>query len=212
MRSPGRLVLSRQDPRLTGGPSHSQGGRPWPASRGLPSCSACRCALAAGAPGRPLLGLAGSDGCPGGGLLLPAGREEEEGEGRQPPSLAPAPRIARTRAAGLTTAGVLQNSGSAESMSFGKVHFAQEPSEAGGSAASTLKSPGMTHTQREGGGQEAGTALSWRQGPGAPRARPLGQLRALAEQPVPRAASSDGSVRAQTPAPSRDAASQSWMK
>lgn len=41
--------------------------------------------------------------------------------------------------AGLTPARALQNSGSLESMFFGKVHFAQEPSKSGDCAVCALK-------------------------------------------------------------------------
>lgn len=58
--------------------------------------------------------------------------------------------------AGLAAARALQNSGLVESMAFGKVHFAQEPSKTEDSATSTLKSRALTHTEWEGGELKAG--------------------------------------------------------
>lgn len=58
--------------------------------------------------------------------------------------------------AGLAAARALQNSGLVESMAFGKVHFAQEPSKTEDSGTSTLQSRALTHTEWEGGELKAG--------------------------------------------------------
>lgn len=104
------------------------------------------------------------------------------------------------REAGLATARALQNSSSVESMSFGKVHFAQEPSKTENFAASTLKSRALTHTECEGGGPAPGRPrLS-----GAPRL-PLMPGPSASSRPsvgtvcVLWAVSSDGFVRTQSP-------------
>lgn len=78
------------------------------------------------------------------------------------------------REPGLATARALQNSSSVDAMSFGKVHFAQEPSKTEDSAASTLKSRAVTHSEWEGGGSSSRQASAPQVGPGSP-----GQLKAL---------------------------------
>lgn len=72
-------------------------------------------------------------------------------------------RFPGTACAPSRLARALQHSGLVESMAFGKVHFAQEPSKTEGSATSTLKSRALTHTEREGGEPTAGPRV----GPGS---------------------------------------------
>lgn len=83
------------------------------------------------------------------------------------------------REAGLAPARALQNSSSVESVSFGKVHSAQEPSKTEGLAASTLESSAVTHAEWEGGGPNSRQASAPRWAQACSGARPLCQLKAL---------------------------------
>lgn len=120
------------------------------------------------------------------GLILPLGEKEGGGEGGDNHILwSPLPGTECAQAS-LATARALQNSGSVESMCFGKVHFAQEPRKTEDAAASALKSRARV-THRVGGrraGLRAGhsPALEWAQAPSG--ARPLGQLEALCRESV----------------------------
>lgn len=108
-----------------------------------------------------------------GGLILPLG--DEEGGGNHI-LWSPFPGTVCAQA-GLAAARALQNSGSVESMSFGKVHFAQEPRKTEDSAAGTLESR-ASHDSHQVGGRRA----ELRAGHG-PRVGP-GSLRCQAPWPA----------------------------
>lgn len=114
---------------------------------------------------------------PGAGSILPLGEKKAGGgEGGGYHILwSPFPGTVCAQA-GLAAARALQNSGPVESVSFGKVHFAQEPRKTEDSAAGTLK-PRASCDSQQGGGRRAelraGSALPWAQAPSG--ARPLGR-------------------------------------
>lgn len=115
---------------------------------------------------------------PGGGLILPLGDKEGGGEGGGNRILwSPFPGTVCAQA-GLAAARALQNSGSVESMSFGKVHFAQEPRKIEDSAGGTLK-PRASHDSYQVGGRRAELRAGHgpRVGPGSLWCQALGQLR-----------------------------------
>lgn len=136
---------------------------------------------------------------PRGGLLLPLGEQEGGGEGGDNHILWSPPPGTVCAQAGPAAATSLQNSGTVESMCFGKIHFAQEPRKTEDSAASALKSRARRDSQsgREQSGLRAAAAspgprLPLVPGPAACSGPSLGQWCALGSTPR-------GLTRAQTP-------------
>lgn len=120
------------------------------------------------------------------------------------------------REAGLAPARALQNSSSVESMSFGKVHSAQEPSKTEGFVASTLESSAVTHAEWEGGGpgSRQASAPRWAWARARSGARPLPTPGPAGTVCVLWGASSCDFVRAQTPSLVRKGSvpTELWIK
>lgn len=131
--------------------------------------------LQLGDQGRPRDWQAHRGPLPGSGPILPPGEKEGGGEGGDNHILwSPLPGTECAQAS-LATARALQNSGSGESMCFGKVHFAQEPRKTEDAAARALKSRARRDSPsgREEGRAQGRPQLGPRVGPGSLRCQAL---------------------------------------